>query len=137
MELPKPEELVPRIPGWKLTPLGDETHTEETVYSFPAVTPLSVTKLTAIRTDAGEIYLFYQASDLTIKVLVSAPGKGWVQQETEAVGHGQVRPGTSLAAVAGGWSEVRLFYVTAQNTLGAVYERDGVQWTQSKCLDYN
>ncbi|KAI0437861.1 hypothetical protein F4803DRAFT_125541 [Xylaria telfairii] len=135
LELPKPEELIPLIPGWKLTPLGDGK-SAETVYSFPVINPLPVTKLAAIRTDAGEIYLFYQASDLTIKVLVSAPDKGWVQQETEAVGSGQVRPGTSLAAVAGGWSEIRLFYVTPQNNLGEVYKCDGVQWTQSKLPSY-
>ncbi|KAI0449545.1 hypothetical protein F5B21DRAFT_520109 [Xylaria acuta] len=131
-ELPKPEELVPPTPGWRFTPQGDKAPVEGTVNSFPIVTPLPVTKLAAVRTDKGEIYLFYQDNDLTIKVLVSAPGKGWVQQETVAVGRGKAVAGTSLAVAAGGWSEVRLFYVTPQNTLGEVYEHDGAQWTQTQ-----
>ncbi|RYC59104.1 hypothetical protein CHU98_g7096 [Xylaria longipes] len=134
-ELPKPEELVPPIPGWRLTPLVDKG-LERTVNSFPVVTPLPATKLTAVRTDKGEIYLFYQDNDLSIKVLVSVSGKGWVQ-ETEAVGPGLVRPGTPLTTIAGGWSEVRLFYVTPQNTLGEVYGCDSIQWIQTKLPIYN
>ncbi len=131
-ELPKPEELVPPTPGWKLTPLrGKVSEAEDTVNSFPVVNPHPITKLAAVRNDKGEIYLFYQSSDLTIRALVSIPGKGWVQQKSPAVCSGQVQAGTALAAVAGGWSEVRLFYITSQNTMGEVYERDGEKWTES------
>ncbi|KAI0806520.1 hypothetical protein GGR55DRAFT_696944 [Xylaria sp. FL0064] len=125
-ELPKPEELVPPTPGWKLTSSA-----------FPIVTPHPLTKLAAVRTGAGEVYIFYQDNDLAIRALVSAPGKGWVQQQTDVVGPGEARPGTSLAVVAGGWSEARLFYVTSQNTLGESYAHDGVQWTRSKLPLYN
>ncbi|KAI0531527.1 hypothetical protein GGR58DRAFT_524437 [Xylaria digitata] len=41
-------------------------------------------------------------------------------------------PLTKLAVVAGGWTEIRLFYVTPQNTLGDSYAHDGTQWVQSK-----
>ncbi|KAI0426075.1 hypothetical protein F5Y09DRAFT_346067 [Xylaria sp. FL1042] len=131
-ELPKPEDLVPPTPGWKLTSLDNElSEVADAVNDFPVVTPHPSTKLAAVRTNAGEVYIFYQDSDLAIRVLVLVPGKGWVQQGTDAVGPGEARPGTSLAAVAGGWSEVRLFYVTLENTLGESYAHDGIQWARS------
>ncbi|KAF2971195.1 hypothetical protein GQX73_g2401 [Xylaria multiplex] len=132
-DLPKPEELIPPTPGWSLTSLDDElSEVMGTVDSFPVITPHQLTKLAAVRTNEGRIYVFYQDSDLAIRALVWIPGEGWCQQETEVAGPGQVHPGTSLAAVTGGWSEIILFYITPQNTLGGSYAHDGIQWAHTK-----
>jgi hypothetical protein len=107
---------------------------EGTSESFPEIAPHPITKIAAIRSDKGEIYVFYQGQDLSVRVSVLVPGKGWTRQKTPVLGSEEVQAGTALAAVAGGWSEVRLFFVTQQGTIGEAYQHEGGNWTRSKCL---
>ncbi|KAJ3568170.1 hypothetical protein NPX13_g6515 [Xylaria arbuscula] len=132
-DLPKPEDLVPPTPGWRLTPLSSKLlDKESTSESFPEITPHPVTKIAAVRSDKGEIYIFYQEQDLSVRGLVLVPGKGWARRETPILGSEEVQAGAALAAVVGGWSEVRLYYITRQSTIGEVYQPDGGKWTRSE-----
>ncbi|KAK5630870.1 hypothetical protein RRF57_006585 [Xylaria bambusicola] len=107
---------------------------EGTSESLPEIAPHPITKIAALRSAKGEIYVFYQAQDLSVRVLVLVPGKGWTHQETLVLGSEEVLAGAALAAVAGGWSEARLFYITRQSTIGEVYQPEGGRWTRSKYL---
>ncbi|OTB06542.1 hypothetical protein M426DRAFT_20988 [Hypoxylon sp. CI-4A] len=139
-ELPKPEELAIPIPGWKRTPLasGDqEIEFDET--AFPAVSPLPNTKLAAVRSDNGEIYLFYQDGAGYISALTFQPGKGWKQAGGEVVYSDPTdlaKPGTPLTATVGGYSEVRLFFVTPQDQLMEVFRDDHTSWTKTEIPPY-
>ncbi|XXG98198.1 Fe-S cluster-binding ribosome biosynthesis protein [Hypoxylon texense] len=132
-ELHKPEELIPPTPGWKQTPLysgGSNTKSDGT--TFPIVSPLPTTKLTAIHFDTGYIYVFYQEVDASIHVLVSQPGQGWQVQSGEVVNSQVAKPGAPLSAIVGGWNEVRLFYVTPQDELGEAYMDSHTPWVKGE-----
>ncbi|KAI2615689.1 hypothetical protein GGR54DRAFT_632088 [Hypoxylon sp. NC1633] len=138
VELPRPEELIPPTPGWASTRLSDEASNDRGAADvLPVVKPHPITKLTSVRTERDEIYLFYQAYDGTIRVLIHTPGKGWAQRDSSIVSSSQIQAGSALTAVAGGWSEIRLFYVTPKKTLGEVYLYNGEVWSQTMLPSYS
>ncbi|OTA94262.1 hypothetical protein M434DRAFT_10803 [Hypoxylon sp. CO27-5] len=121
-ELPEPEKLIVPTPGWKQTPL--------TSGGFPTISPSHSSKLAAVRTDTGDIYLFYQATDSCIHALIFQPGTGWKQESGEVVNLDLAKPGTPLTAITGAYHEIRLFYVTPQDQLGEIYADDHTKWTK-------
>ncbi|KAK3938950.1 hypothetical protein QBC46DRAFT_342996 [Diplogelasinospora grovesii] len=96
-ELSAPEKLVAPTRGWKLT--------SSITGGFPTITPLPASKLAAVRSEDCKMHVFYQSSDDTSI-------------------HKPAKPGTPLTAVSGGWSEVRLFYVTPGDILAGGYSDD-------------
>ena len=84
--------------------------------------------------------MFYQAKDDSIQELVFHPGKGWYggqkgqdgQGARVLVGPGKVKSGTPLAAVTGGWNELRLFYVDKADLLKELYSDGHTDWTASE-----
>ncbi|KAF2122101.1 hypothetical protein BDV96DRAFT_682112 [Lophiotrema nucula] len=134
-EMPKPDELVPPAPGWKLTPVGGiKRQAGSDAPSFPKVVPLTTTKLAAVRSEDGSIHIIYQANDESIRELVFSFGKGWIGPDSETdviLETGTAKPGTPLTAVAGGWSEKRVLCVTKTNQLLEVYSDDNTKWFAS------
>ncbi|KAM0441265.1 hypothetical protein ACHAPT_000572 [Fusarium lateritium] len=128
LPLPKPEELIPPTPGWKLTQiLGAE--------NFPDIQPLPETKLAAVRSGDGKIRVFYQGLDNSIFEAIFDPESGW------AVGGGivdaaEAKAGTPLTAISGGWAEVRLFLVDPSDALAYVYADDHSNWTRQELPAY-
>ncbi|KAH7305555.1 hypothetical protein B0I35DRAFT_113019 [Stachybotrys elegans] len=121
--LPDPGSLVPPVPGWTLTPISES--------AFPAITPLPTSKLAAVKTEDNKIHIFYQAIDGSIEELIwgsGLPNAPWVVGETKVVGAGKAKQGTPLAAITGGWTEVRVFYVGTTDLLSASYTDEHVQW---------
>lgn len=132
--LPKPEELIPPTPGWKLTPLQDpNADSGSKAGFFPTRQPLPSTKLAAARGDDRSIHLFYQATDGSIQELTFYPGRGWSSGSNAVVLEPAVaKHGSPLTAVAGGWTELRLFYVDTADLLKEVYSDDHTKWTNSE-----
>lgn len=140
-ELPKPEELQVPVPGWESTPIYDaeseddtESEDESDLGSFPAISPLSGTKLAAAITSDGTIHVFYQRSDGSIIDLASSPKGNWSGTETGTVviEAGNAKTNTPLAVVEGGWNELRLFYTFLDGEatkLNEVYSDDHTKWT--------
>ncbi|KAI1379573.1 hypothetical protein F4677DRAFT_442548 [Hypoxylon crocopeplum] len=136
-ELPKPEELILPSPGWKQTPLASgESDTKSLKSAFPRITPSPATKLAAIRSEIGEITVFYQNADARIHALTFNPERGWKQEDEEVIGLDTAKLGTPLTAVAGAWSEIRLFYVTPEDLLREVYGDDHTGWTKTNMPMY-
>lgn len=132
-ELPSPDRLVPPAPGWKLTPVG----TRSDVPEFPTTVSLATTKLAAVHCEDGSIHVFYQAKDESIRQLVFILGKGWISPDTAAnaaviLEPGVAKAGTPLTAVAGGWSERRVFAVDKANKLLEVYSNNKDEWVVGK-----
>lgn len=144
-ELPKPEDLVQPTPGWKQTPLQEaELMPKADTLSFPTILPLPTTKLAAACFKDGSIHVFYQAKDESIRELVFDPAEGWFSgQEDESgevgrvvVGSGEAKPGTPLAVVAGGWMELRLFFVDKADLLKELYSNDHTDWIASESSSF-
>ena len=84
--------------------------------------------------------MFYQAKDESIRELVFDPAGGWISGlEDESgevgrllVGPGEAKLGTPLAVVAGGWKELRLFFVNKTDLLKELYSDDHTDWTASE-----
>ncbi|KAJ8124127.1 hypothetical protein ONZ43_g82 [Nemania bipapillata] len=140
-ELSDPAELKPPTPGWKLTPLSEDVLTpvaEPTpvanTATFPIISPLSGTKLSAVRSEDGKVHVYYQSSDSSIHELLFEPGKAWKVIQT--FGPNQAKLGSPLTAISGGWSEVRLFYVKIKDTLAGMYCDDHTQWMSVDIPEY-
>jgi hypothetical protein len=101
---------------------------------FPTISPLPHGKIAATRSENGNIHVFYQASDSTIHNVVYHPGKGWATDEALIIGAGKAKLGAPLTAIAGGWDELRLFYVTTGEMLAGVYRDDRCGWAPSGCF---
>ncbi|OTA59254.1 hypothetical protein K449DRAFT_424072 [Hypoxylon sp. EC38] len=128
----EPEKLTLPTPGWKQTPLASgapDVRLNGTV--FPTISPLSSSKLAAIRTDTGDVYLFYQGTDSCIHTLNFQPETGWIQGAGEVVPSDSAKPGTPLTAITGAYCEIRLFYVTPQDQLGEIYADDHTNWMKT------
>lgn len=88
--------------------------------------------------------MFYQAKDVSIRELVFDPVQGWFGgQEDEngeagrvVVGPGEAKPGTPLAVVAGGWFELRLFFVDTADLLKEFYWNDRTDWIASESSSF-
>ncbi|KAI1141909.1 hypothetical protein F5Y05DRAFT_369112 [Hypoxylon sp. FL0543] len=131
-ELPEPGKLIPPTPGWKKTPLIDEgldAGIDGT--AFPIISPLRTSKLAAVRTETGDIYVFYQSTDNGVHELVFQPGKGWKQESSKIEYSDAAKPGTPLTALTGAYCEIRLFYVTTEDELGEIYADDHTKWTKT------
>ncbi|KAJ4185052.1 hypothetical protein NW767_013011 [Fusarium falciforme] len=135
--LPKPEELIPPTPGWKLTPiLATENGTETSEKTgFPDIQPLPETKLAVVRSGDGKIHVFYQTADNSILEAIFNPGKGWIAEKSVVVASG-AKAGTPLTAISGGWAEVRLFFVDTNDVLAYVYADDHTGWVQQELPAY-
>ncbi|RSL61669.1 hypothetical protein CEP53_005031 [Fusarium sp. AF-6] len=135
--LRKPEELIPPTPGWKLTPILTTENENETSdkTGFPDIQPLAETKLTTVRSGDGKIHVFYQALDNSILEAIFDPDKGWIAEKSVVVASG-AKFGTPLAAISGGWAEVRLFFVDTNGVLSYVYADDHTRWVQQELPSY-
>jgi hypothetical protein len=107
---------------------------------FPTRHPLPSTKLAAARGSDRSIHLFYQATEGSIQELAFYPGRGWSGGDSS--GSNVVEPavakhGSPLTAVAGGWTELRLFYVDTADLLKEVYSDDHTKWTNSNLPPYS
>ncbi|KAI1125335.1 hypothetical protein F5Y10DRAFT_284396 [Nemania abortiva] len=132
--LPDPTKMIPPTPGWKLTPLVDDVPTLEAdphpisnIPAFPVIKPLLNTKLSAVRSEDGRVYVFYQNDDGSVHDLLLEPGKGW-SGGFEVLAPNKAKVGSPLTVISGGWSEIRLFYVTAGDILAGVYGDDHTTW---------
>ncbi|KAF1959905.1 hypothetical protein CC80DRAFT_489953 [Byssothecium circinans] len=138
-DLPKPEEMVVPTPGWKLTELRDSkvANSQKAVDTalFPKVVPLASTKLAAVHSDDGSIHVIYQAKDGSVRELLYSLGNGWKGEPTGdnglILGAKTAQNGTPLTAVAGGWSETRVFCVDRTNQVLEVHSNDHVKWDVS------
>jgi hypothetical protein len=134
VEIPKPEELVPPKPGWKLTLTGHSSAT--TTGAFPEIWPLRDSKLAAVRSEDGQIHLFYQARDNSVCEALFDRRHGWEPSQGVVVDASAVKPGTPLTAVSGGWAEVRLFYVSPEDQLAQSYGDDHINWVEVEAPSY-
>ena len=138
-ELSKPEKLVPPTPGWNQTPLHESNSGPKAgAVSNPTILPLLTTKLAAARSEDGSIHVFYQAKDESIRELVFRSAKEQNNEEDKigriVVDSGKAKSGTPLAVVAGGWMELRLFYVDKADLLKERYSDDHTGWIASESL---
>ncbi|KAI0128053.1 hypothetical protein F4776DRAFT_655332 [Hypoxylon sp. NC0597] len=127
-ELPEPAKLIFPTPGWKQTPLASGGGLDG--IAFPTISPFLSSKLAAVRTETGDIYLFYQGTDSSIHALIFQQGTGWKQESAEVVHSDSAKTGTPLTAITGAYCEIRLFYVTPQDQLGEIYADDHTKWTE-------
>lgn len=98
---------------------------------FPNIQPLPETKLAVVRSEDGNIHVFYQAVDNSILEAIFNPVKGWIAEKSVVVASG-AKAGTPLTAISGGWAEVRLFFVDTNDVLSYVYADDHTGWVQRK-----
>ncbi len=98
--------------------------------------PLASTKLVAAYSENGSIHLLYQAKDESIREILYSRGKGWTGRPTGdrdlVLGAGTAQPGTPLAVVGGGWSEMHAFCVNKANQVLEIYSNDRVEWVASE-----
>ncbi|RSL52447.1 hypothetical protein CEP54_010903 [Fusarium duplospermum] len=135
--IPKPKELIPPTPGWKLTPiLATENGTESSDKTgFPDIHPLPETKLAVVRSGDGKIHVFYQAVDNSILEAIFDPEKSWIAEKSVAVASGS-KVGTPLTTISGVWAEMRLFFVDTNDVLSYVYADDHTGWVQQELPAY-
>ncbi|KAI1416978.1 hypothetical protein F5Y13DRAFT_204332 [Hypoxylon sp. FL1857] len=75
---PKAGNSISPTYGWEQTPLDDDgADAKLDGVMFPIISPLPSSKLAAIRTESGDIYLFYQNVDNRIHTLISTSENGW------------------------------------------------------------
>jgi hypothetical protein len=144
-----PYDPNPDVPGWESTPLYDSSSDSNRTFNcyypkfnsspFPAVHPLPTTKLAASYCHDRSIHVFYQAGDDSILELVSDSAKSWScgKKENDVVSRvvvkpGEAKAGSPLAVVAGGWSELRVFYVNKEDLLKEAYSDDHTKWMESE-----
>ncbi|KAI8633597.1 hypothetical protein F5Y19DRAFT_246235 [Xylariaceae sp. FL1651] len=138
--LPEPAGLVPPTPGWKLTPLANDTgeaaSASPAIVPFPRITPLQGSKLAAFEVHGKLAEIFYQAPDQSIRVLEYEKGKNKWNDDKKIIDQGKAKPGTPLAALLGGWWEHRLFYVTPEDKLAGAYGDAHSHWQDIEVLPY-
>lgn len=118
---------------------------EADTVAFPTILPLPTTKLAAACSEDGSIHVFYQAKDGSIRELVFDLAQSWFNGEQNengevgrvVVGSEEAKPGTPLAVVAGGWMELRLFYVDKANLLKELYSNDRTDWIASESSSFS
>ncbi len=85
--------------------------------------------------------MFCQATDGSILEFISHPGEGWFGGEEEkdvvvravtVVQPGEAKFGSPLAVVAGGWGELRVFFVDEEDSLGEAYSDYDTEWMESE-----
>ncbi|KAK4121110.1 hypothetical protein N657DRAFT_683209 [Parathielavia appendiculata] len=130
IELPAPAKLVPPHPGWAETNLrpADTPPASTADTTFPEVKPLAGSKFAAVRSEDGTLHVYYQAADKSIHELANK-GRGWTGTSAIVLTSDKAKPGSPLTAVSGGWNEMRLFFVTPNETLAGVYRDDHTRWT--------
>lgn len=105
---------------------GTETNDKA---GFPDIQPLPETKLAVVRSGDGKIHIFYQAIDNSILEAILDLEKGWIASKSVVVAS-RAKAGTPLTAIAGGWTEARLFFVDPNDVLAYVYADDHTGWVQ-------